>query len=51
MREMKEMKKMVLAGMLFFLGTMTLNATENVAGSKDDIDTTYINLTRLRMVW
>jgi hypothetical protein len=44
MREMKEMKKMVLAGMLFFLGTMTLNATENVAGSKDDIDTTYIKL-------
>ena len=41
---MKEMKKMVLAGMLFFLGTMTLNATENVAGSKDDIDTTYIKL-------
>ena len=44
MRETKEMKKMVLAGMLFFLGTMTLNATENVAGSKDDIDTTYIKL-------
>ena len=41
---MKEMKKMVLAGMLFFLGTMTLNATENVANSKDDIDTTYIKL-------
>jgi hypothetical protein len=44
MREMKEMKKMVLAGMLFFLGTITLNATENVAGDKDDIDTTYIKL-------
>ena len=44
MREMKEMKKMVLAGMMFFLGTMTLNATENVANSKDDIDTTYIKL-------
>ena len=44
LREMKEMKKMVLAGMMFFLGTMTLNATENVANSKDDIDTTYIKL-------
>ncbi|MBP5799373.1 MAG: hypothetical protein J6W43_05640 [Prevotella sp.] len=41
---MKELKKIVLAGMLFILGTMTLNATENVAGSKDDIDTTYIKL-------
>lgn len=40
---MKEMKKIVLAGMMFFLGTMTLNATENVA-SKDDVDTTYIKL-------
>ena len=41
---MKEMKKMVLVGMMFFLGTMTLNATENAANSKDDIDTTYIKL-------
>ena len=41
---MKEMKKMVLAGMMLFLGTMTLNATEDVANSKDDIDTTYIKL-------
>ena len=40
---MKEMKKIVLAGMIFLLGTMTLNAAENVA-SKDDIDTTYIKL-------
>ena len=40
---MKEIKKMVLAGMMFFLGTMTLNATENVANA-DDIDTTYIKL-------
>ena len=40
---MKEMKKMVLAGMLFFLGTMTLNATENVVSS-EDVDTTYIKL-------
>ena len=41
---MKEMKKMVLVGMMFFLGTMTLNATENADNSKDDIDTTYIKL-------
>ena len=40
---MKMMKKMVLMGILSFLGTITLNATENVAGS-DDIDTTYIKL-------
>ena len=40
---MKEMKKMVLVGLLFVLGTITLNATENVANT-DDIDTTYIKL-------
>jgi len=40
---MKEMKKIVLAGMMFFLGTITLNATENVI-SNDDVDTTYIKL-------
>lgn len=40
---MKEMKKMVLAGMMFFLGTITLNATENVVSS-EDVDTTYIKL-------
>ena len=40
---MKKMKKMVLAGGLFFLSTMTLNATENVAGP-NDVDTTYIKL-------
>lgn len=40
---MKKMKKMVLAGGLFFLSTMPLNATENVAGS-NDVDTTYIKL-------
>ena len=40
---MKEMKKMVLAGMMFFLGTITLNATENVV-SGEDVDTTYIKL-------
>ena len=43
MREMKNMKKLVLMGAFAFLGTMTLNATENVAGP-DDIDTTYIKL-------
>ncbi|MBR0180848.1 MAG: hypothetical protein IJQ04_04190 [Prevotella sp.] len=36
-------KKMVLMGAVLFFGTMTLNATENVA-SPDDIDTTYIKL-------
>ena len=40
---MKKMKKMVLAGGLFFLSTMPLNATENVAGP-NDVDTTYIKL-------
>ena len=40
---MKEMKKIVLAGMMFFLGTITLNATENVISS-EDVDTTYIKL-------
>ena len=43
MKEMKEMKKIVLAGMMFILGTMTLNATENVVSS-EDVDTTYIKL-------
>ena len=40
---MKKMKKMLLAGGLFFLSTMPLNATENVAGP-NDVDTTYIKL-------
>lgn len=40
---MKEMKKMVLVGMMMLLGTMTLNATENAANT-GDIDTTYIKL-------
>ncbi len=40
---MKNMKKTVLVGMMFFLGTFTMNAAINVAGS-DDIDTTYIKL-------
>ena len=43
LREMKDMKKVVLAGMLFLLSTMTLNATEDVTG-KDAVDTTYIKL-------
>ncbi len=43
MREMKNMKKLVLMGAFAFLGTMTLNATENVS-VPDDIDTTYIKL-------
>jgi hypothetical protein len=37
------MKKMLLAGAMFFLGTVTLNATENVS-NPEDIDTTYIKL-------
>ncbi len=40
---MKKMKKMVLMGAMLFLCTMTLNATENVAGP-NDVDTTYIKL-------
>lgn len=40
---MKEIKKMVLAGIMLLFGTMTLNATVNGAGA-DDIDTTYIKL-------
>jgi hypothetical protein len=40
---MKKMMKMLLAGGLFFLSTMPLNATENVAGP-NDVDTTYIKL-------
>ncbi len=45
---MKEMKKTVLAGMMFFLGTLALNATENVS-SPEDIDTTYIKLDENRV--
>ena len=41
---MKEMKKMILAGVLLLMGTITLNATENNAGGKEAIDTTYIKL-------
>ena len=40
---MKDMKKLVLAGMMFLLGTLTLNATENAA-DKEAVDTTYIKL-------
>ena len=36
-------KKMVLMGAMLFFSTMTLNATENVAGP-NDVDTTYIKL-------
>jgi len=43
MREMKEIKKKVLVGLLFLCGTMTLNAAE-IVGSSDEIDTTYIKL-------
>ena len=44
MKEMKEMKKMVLAALLLLVGTMTLNATENNADGKEAVDTTYIKL-------
>jgi len=40
---MKEMKKLLFLGAVFFLGTLSLNATESVAAA-DDIDTTYIKL-------
>ena len=40
---MKDMKKLVLAGLLFLVGTLTLNATENAA-DKEAVDTTYIKL-------
>ena len=42
-KEMKKMKRVLLAGMMMFLGAMTLNAAEITVGS-DDIDTTYIKL-------
>ena len=38
-----KMKKMVLMGAMLFFCTITLNATENVAGP-NDVDTTYIKL-------
>ena len=40
---MKEMKRLVLAGMLLLLCTLTLNASENSDG-KEAVDTTYIKL-------
>ena len=40
---MKDIKKMILMGMMFLVGSLSLNAAENVA-SKDDVDTTYIKL-------
>ena len=40
---MKEIKKMVLMGLMLFVGTLTLNATEN-ADDKEAVDTTYIKL-------
>ncbi len=43
LREMKDLKKMVLVGLLLLVGTITLNATENSDG-KEAVDTTYIKL-------
>ena len=40
---MKEMKRLVLAGMFLLLCTLTLNASENSDG-KEAVDTTYIKL-------
>jgi len=40
---MKDMKKLLLAGMMLFLGTLTLNASEST-GDKEAVDTTYIKL-------
>jgi len=40
---MKDIRKMVLMGMMLLVGTLSMNAAENVA-SKDDVDTTYIKL-------
>jgi hypothetical protein len=40
---MKDIKKMVLMGMMLLVGTLSMNAAENVAG-KEDVDTTYIKL-------
>ena len=44
---MKEMKRLVLAGMFLLLCTLTLNASENSDG-KEAVDTTYINLDDIR---
>ena len=40
---MKDIKKIVLMGMMLLVGTLSMNAAGNVAG-KDDVDTTYIKL-------
>jgi hypothetical protein len=40
---MKEMKKLVLGGLFFLLGTLTLTAADGSV-SPEDIDTTYIKL-------
>jgi len=40
---MKDIRKMVLMGMMLLVGTLSMNAAGNVAG-KEDVDTTYIKL-------
>lgn len=40
---MKDMKKLVLMGVMFLVSTLTLNATENAADN-EAVDTTYIKL-------
>ena len=47
LREMKDMKKLVLTGLLFLMGTITLNASDNADG-KEAVDTTY---TLWRYAW
>ena len=43
MKDIKDIKKMIFMVMMFLVGSLSLNAAENVA-SKDDVDTTYIKL-------
>ena len=40
---MKDIRKMVLMGMMLLVGTLSMNAAENAAG-KEDVDTTDIKL-------
>ena len=40
---MKDIRKMVLMGMMLLVGTLSMNAAENVVG-KENVDTTYIKL-------
>jgi hypothetical protein len=48
MKDIKDIKKMIFMVMMFLVGSLSLNAAENVA-SKDDVDTTYIKLDENRV--